>query len=222
MDAALIEGLTGPWALAWLVLMIVADGFFPPVPSEVALIAAGGAAAEGRLSLPVLIALGALGCWLADLAVYLLFRYRLTGLLDRVGWGKRIHSTLHTAVERFGSTSTYGAIVGIRFLSGGRLAASATSGVAEVPLRGYAAASAVGSVLWSAWHVGLGYVTGTATGLPFWASALIGSGIGLTVALVFGAAVAARQRRLGAGARRTRGFRHNSEPIPPENGPTAP
>lgn len=204
MDGGLLEGLTGPWALAWLVLMIFADGFFPPVPSEVALIAAGGAAAEGRLSLPGLLALGALGCWLADMAVYLLFRYRLTGLLDRVSWGKRVHSTIHVAVERFGSTSTYGAIIGIRFVSGGRLAASATSGVAEVPLRGYAAASAAGSVLWAVWHVGLGYVTGTTTGLPFWASALIGTGIGIAVGVVLGAVMAARHRGRGAAQARAR------------------
>ncbi|WP_077489372.1 DedA family protein [Sinomonas mesophila] len=187
--------LTGPWLFAWLLPIIVLDGFLPPVPSEIALITAGTIAAEGRANPILLVAVAAVGSWLSDLGVYLVFRRRLTGLLDRTGWGRRTHRTIHDAVERFGKSSTYGAIIGARFLPGGRLATSATAGIAEVSPRGFAASTAVGGVLWAAWHVGLGFVTGHATGLPFWASGAIGAGIGLTVGLCIAAVAAARHRR---------------------------
>ena len=49
-----------------------------------------------------------------------------------------------------------------------------------------ASAPALGAVLWASWPVGLGYFTGSATGLPFWASSLIGVGVGLVIGAVVG------------------------------------
>ena len=217
MDPALANGLSGPWVLVWLTVMVVLDGFIPPVPSEIALVAAGSLAVEGRMNAVVLVLLGTLGSWLSDIGVYLLFRHRMTGFLDRTGWGRQTHRTVRRVVERFGASSTYGAIIGVRFLAGGRLAASATAGVGEVPTRRFAGAAAIGGFLWSLWHVALGYVTGRATGLPFWTSAVIGTGVGIAVGLTVAAVVAARHRRAAQ-----RAELHHPEAIPPENGPEAP
>jgi membrane protein DedA with SNARE-associated domain len=217
VDPALADGLSGPWVLVWLTVLIVLDGFIPPVPSEVALVTAGSLAVEGRMSAVVLVLLGTLGSWLSDIGVYLLFRHRLTGFLDRSRWGRQTHRTVRRVVEKFGASSTYGAIIGVRFLAGGRLAASAMAGVGEVPMRRFAGAAAIGGFLWSLWHVGLGYVTGRATGLPFWTSAVIGTGVGVAVGLTVAAIVAARHRR-----GRHRAELHHPEAIPPDNGPDAP
>lgn len=216
MDPALAAWLSGPWMLVWLAGLIVLDGLVPPVPSEIALLTAGSYAAEGRTSAAALVAVGTVGSWLGDVCVYLLFRYQLTGVLDRVRWGRSVHSTIHRVVEKFGTSSTYGAIIGVRFLTGGRLTASATSGIGEVPFRRFAVAAAAGGFLWSAWHVALGFVTGRATGLPFWMSAIIGTGVGLAIGVAIAGFVAARHRR------GSRAELHNSEPIPPEDGPESP
>jgi membrane protein DedA with SNARE-associated domain len=218
VDPGIADGLAGPWMLAWLTVLVVLDGFIPPVPSEIALVAAGSFAVEGRVSAVVLVLLGTLGSLVSDLGVYALFRYRMADALDTTRWGRRAHGTIRRVVERFGASSTYGAIIGIRFLAGGRLTASATAGVGEVPVRRFAAAAGIGGFLWSLWHVALGYVTGRATGLPFWTSAVIGTGVGIAVGLVVAVAVAARHRRVRA----QRSEPHNSEADPPADGPEEP
>ncbi|GHG42612.1 hypothetical protein GCM10012320_05810 [Sinomonas cellulolyticus] len=218
MDPAVAAWLSGPWMLVWLAGLIALDGLFPPVPSEIALLTAGSYAAEGRSSASVLVAVGTLGSWLGDVGVYLLFRHQLTGFLDRSRWGRKVHGTVHRVVERFGASSTYGAIIGVRFLTGGRLTASATSGIGEVPFRRFAVAAAAGGFLWSAWHVALGFITGRATGLPFWMSAIIGTGVGLAIGLVVAGAVAARHRR---GRHREASGPDLEPPAEPEEGPDA-
>lgn len=198
MDTVAALGLTGPSMLLGLVALVFLDGFFPPIPSEIALVTAGSIAAEGGLSAGLLVAAGALGSWLADLGVYFTFRNGLNGVLDRSRWGRRVHGTAHRVVLRFGEASTFGAIIGIRFLAGGRLTSSAAAGIGEVPLRAFSAAAAVGGLLWSGWHVALGYVAGRAMGLPFWASAAIGTGVGIAVGLLIATLAAIRHRRLRA------------------------
>jgi membrane-associated protein len=47
--------------------------------------------------------------------------------------------------------------------------------------------------LWAAWMVGLGYFTGSATKLPFWASSLIGVALGLVIGVVVGIIVTRRR-----------------------------
>lgn len=231
MDPTVAAWLSGPWMLVWLAGLIVLDGLFPPVPSEIALLTAGSYAAEGRTSAAALVVVGTLGSWLGDICVYVLFRRQLTGFLDRSRWGRKVHGTVHRVVERFGPSSTYGAIIGIRFLTGGRLTASATSGIGEVPFRRFAVAAAAGGFLWSAWHVALGFVTGRATGLPFWMSAIIGTGVGLAIGLVIAGAVATRHRRRQRAEAHDAELHdtelhkaelHNAEPVPPENEPEAP
>ena len=51
----------------------------------------------------------------------------------------------------------------------------------------------LGAVLWATWLVGLGFFTGSATGLPFWASSLIGVAVGLVIGAVVGLIVTRRR-----------------------------
>jgi len=177
----------------WIVPVVLGDAIFPPVPSEMLVITGGALSADGRANVFLVAAIAALASWVGDLVVFQLFKRRLSHVLDRWSWGRRFHSGVHVAIARAGRSSTYGGIIGIRFIPGGRLATTAAAGIANVSTRGFSFCAALGGTLWAVWSVGLGYVTGSATRLPFWASSLIGVGLGLVIGAAVGIVVTRRR-----------------------------
>lgn len=189
-------GNADSWGAAiyfWLIPMILADAIFPLVPSEMAVITGGALSADGRTSAVLVGVIAAFASWLGDVVVFQLFKRRLSHLLDRWSWGLKLHQGIHRAIAKAGRSSTYGGIIGVRFIPGGRLATAAAAGIADVNTRAFSLCAAVGGVLWAVWLVGLGYFTGTATRLPFWASSLIGVGVGLLIGAIIGM-IATRRR----------------------------
>jgi membrane protein DedA with SNARE-associated domain len=190
------NGYADSWGTAiyfWIIPIVLGDAIFPPVPSEMVVITGGALSADGRANVFLVLALSALASWLGDVVVFQLFRRRLSHILDRWTWGRRVHTGIHEAIARAGRSSTYGTIIGARFIPGGRLATSATAGIANVSVRGFSLCAGLGAMLWACWLVGLGYFTGSATGLPFWASSLIGVGLGLVIGVVVGIVVTRRR-----------------------------
>jgi membrane protein DedA with SNARE-associated domain len=177
----------------WIIPVVLGDAIFPPLPSEMVVITAGALSADGRANVFLVAVLAALASWIGDLVVFQLFKRRLSHALDRWSWGRKFHSGVHLAIARAGRSSTYGAIIGIRFIPGGRLATTAAAGIANVSTRGFSFCAALGGSLWAVWSVGLGYVTGSATKLPFWASSMIGVGLGLVIGAVVGVIVTRRR-----------------------------
>ena len=177
----------------WVIPMVIGDAIFPPIPSEMVVITGGALSADGRANVFLVLVLAALASWLGDMVVFHLFRRRLSHVLDRWKWGRRIHTGIHAALAKAGRSSTYGTIIGARFIPGGRLATSAASGVANVSVRGFSLCAGLGAVLWACWLVGLGYFTGSTTKLPFWASSLIGVAVGLVIGAVVGIIVTRRR-----------------------------
>ncbi|MGN6441918.1 MAG: DedA family protein [Arthrobacter sp.] len=177
----------------WVIPMVIGDAIFPPIPSEMVVITGGALSADGRANVFLVLVLAALASWLGDMVVFHLFRRRLCHVLDRWKWGRRIHTGIHAALAKAGRSSTYGTIIGARFIPGGRLATSAASGVANVSVRGFSLCAGLGAVLWACWLVGLGYFTGSTTKLPFWASSLIGVAVGLVIGAVVGIIVTRRR-----------------------------
>lgn len=177
----------------WIIPVVLGDAIFPPVPSEMVVITAGALSADGRANVFLVAVLAALASWLGDLMVFQLFKRRLSHVLDRWSWGCKFHTAVHLAIAKAGRSSTYGAIIGIRFIPGGRLATTAAAGIANVSTRGFSFCAALGGILWAVWSVGLGYVTGSATRLPFWASSLIGVGVGLAIGAAVGLVVTRRR-----------------------------
>jgi membrane protein DedA with SNARE-associated domain len=177
----------------WIVPVVVGDAIFPPVPSEILVITGGALSADGVVNGFLVALLAALASWVGDMMVFQLFKRRLSHVLDRWRWGRTFHKGVHAAIAKAGRSSTYGAIIGVRFIPGGRLATTAAAGIADVSTRGFSLCAAIGGTLWAAWSVGLGYFTGSATQLPFWASSLIGVGAGLVIGAVVGV-IATRRR----------------------------
>ncbi|WP_043423400.1 DedA family protein [Arthrobacter sp. 9MFCol3.1] len=189
-------GNADSWGAAiyfWIFPFVVGDAIFPPVPSEMLVITGGALSAEGRINGFLVVLLAAASSWLGDLLVFQLFKRRLSHVLDRWKWGLGFHAAVHAAIAKAGRSSTYGAIIGLRFIPGGRLATTAAAGIANVSTRGFSLCAALGGLLWAVWSVALGYFMGSATGLPFWASSLIGVGVGLLVGAVVGVIVTRRR-----------------------------
>ena len=189
-------GNADSWGAAiyfWIFPFVVGDAIFPPIPSEMLVITGGALSAEGRINGLLLVLLAAVASWLGDLLVFQLFKRRLSHVLDRWKWGQRFHADVHSAIAKAGRSSTYGAIIGLRFIPGGRLATTAAAGIANVSTRGFSLCAALGGLLWATWSVALGYFMGTATGLPFWASSLIGVGVGLMIGAIVGVIVSRRR-----------------------------
>ncbi len=189
-------GNADSWGAAiyvWIIPLVLGDAIFPPIPSEMVVITGGALSADGRANVFLVAALAALASWIGDMVVFQLFKRRLSHVLDRWRWGRKVHSGIHLAIARAGRSSTYGTIIGARFLPGGRLATSAAAGIADVSVGGYSLCAGLGALLWAAWLVGLGYFTGSATKLPFWASSLIGVALGLVIGVVVGIIVTRRR-----------------------------
>ncbi|MEW9872246.1 DedA family protein [Arthrobacter sp. HS15c] len=189
-------GNADSWGAAiyfWIIPVVLGDAIFPPIPSEMVVITGGALSADGRANVFLVGALSALASWLGDMVVFQLFKRRLSHVLDRWRWGRKFHAGIHAAIAKAGRSTTYGAIIGVRFIPGGRLATSAAAGIADVSVRGFSLCAGLGAILWACWLVGLGYFTGSATRLPFWASSLIGVVLGLLIGIVVGIIVTRRR-----------------------------
>jgi membrane-associated protein len=178
-----------------MVAVVFVDVVLPVVPSELLVIGAGTMSAHNRLLLPFAVVTAFAGSWLGDVALFLLFRRRLTHFLDRFRWGRSIHRGLRNAIDKAGTSPTYAAVVAVRFLPGGRTASVAAAGIAELPLRPFMLAAAGGGVLWTAWLLGLGFVAGASTGLPAGISALLGMAVGTLVGALTAAILAVKKHR---------------------------
>ncbi len=188
----------GDWAFALYPIMAAAvalDAAIPPIPSEVMVVTSGSLSANGQVILPLALTAAMVGSMLGDLVVYGLFKRRLTHVLDRFRWGRSVHKGIRRAADRGGRSSTAAAMVAGRFIPAGRTATMAAAGIANVSTLRVVRASALGSVVWACWMVGLGYVTGRNTGLPFWANSLIGVAVGIGVGVLVAAVIGLRRRR---------------------------
>ncbi|MCU1632568.1 MAG: hypothetical protein JWM61_1220 [Micrococcaceae bacterium] len=187
--------IPAPLYLLLMFAVIFVDVAIPVVPSELLVIGSGTMSAHGMLLLPLAIVTAFAGSWVGDVALFLLFRRRLTHFLDRFRWGRSIHRGLRNVIEKAGTSPTYAAVVAVRFLPGGRTASVAVAGIAELPLRPFMFAAAAGGLLWTAWLVGLGFIAGASTGLPAGVSALLGMAVGTLVGAITAAVLALKKLR---------------------------
>lgn len=192
-DASLYESW-GFWYFLLQAVAVALTAFVPPFPSEVMVIASGTMAAEGIIPLSMVLAVTFLGCLTGDLGVYALFRYRLIRVLYRWRWGRKLHRSMLRLAIRAGGASTWVGLLLIRGIPGGRTASMAAAGMVRLHWQGLITLALAGAVVWTLWLVGLGYITGTTTGLPPWASTVVAVIMGTLVGLII-AMIVARSRR---------------------------
>ena len=147
-----------------IVLLMIAENLFPPLPSELILPAAGFAAAQGKLNLMGVVLAGALGSVLGTLPLYYLGRIvneeRLVVWADRYGrWLTLRGKDIRKADDWFDRHGPKAVLFG-RMIPGIRSLLSLPAGMSEMPLPSFLIYSAIGSGLWATLLAGAGYLLG--------------------------------------------------------------
>jgi membrane protein DedA with SNARE-associated domain len=151
------ELLSSEWVFLALFVFAVLDGFFPPMPSETAIIALAAAwsAGDGQ-PLPLIILIAAAGAFAGDQLTYNVGRGLARRRLRRRPGGLRGLARAQTLIADHGGP----ALLAARFIPGGRVAATTAAGVLGFPRAAYAAWTGGGAVAWAAYYAAIGSVTG--------------------------------------------------------------
>lgn len=191
--AACDAALHSPWLLPLLVVLIALDGPFPVLPSETLLMSASALAfGEHRMLVVVgLFAAALIGSVLGDLLVF--------------GLGRSSHRILARAIDAECGLSAWVrrhlllrpgiALVGARFVPGGRLLSTAAAGRYGLPLRRFLPWTIASSAAWSVYMLVVGMLLGPLTGGNPLLSLLAGVVMALLTGGIFGLVRLIRRRR---------------------------
>jgi membrane protein DedA with SNARE-associated domain len=177
---SLVDAGLGAWSYLSVFLLVFGDAICAVLPGETTLNAASTLAAEGLLSLGLVMLAGALGAIAGDSALYWIARAsarRIAPQAERARRNEKVASVL-----RFMGSSAPLLLLAGRYVPGLRFVVNATLGLNRYPYRSFLLWSACGGTLWSVYTCGLAYLVGTALSDFPLASVLI-SGLITTVAL---------------------------------------
>jgi membrane-associated protein len=156
----------------WAVLLVVAgDGVFPALPGETAIVAAAVLAAEGNLSLPLVILAGAVGAVIGDSAAYWIGRRGggpIKRTVTRFAGAERLEAA-ERMVQRQGPALVF---VG-RFLPGIRIAINLSCGAGQMAYGRFLTFDALGALVWSTQAALLGYFAGKAFADQLWVAFVV-------------------------------------------------
>ncbi len=197
----------------WAILLVVAgDGVFPVLPGETAIVAAAVLAADGSLSLPLVILAGAAGAVIGDSAAFWIGRAGggpIKRFVTRFAGADRLQAA-ERMVRRQG-----GALVFVgRFLPGIRIAINLSCGAGQMAYPRFLFFDLLGGIVWATQAALLGYFAGKAFAGQLWVAFVVAFGV---TALVGGfVAVKERQRvrreRAAAEAEAERAAARGGEP----------
>lgn len=178
----------------WAIMLIVAgDGVFPILPGETAIVAAAVLAADGALSLPLVILAGAAGAVIGDSAAFWIGRGG-SGPLRR--WiGRFAGPDRLMAAERMVRRQGPALVFTGRFLPGIRIAINLSCGAGQMSYPRFLLFDALGGLVWSAQAALLGYFAGRAFADQIWVAFVVAFGVTALVASFVGVRERRRVRR---------------------------
>lgn len=148
------------WTYVVIFLVAVIDAFFPVVPSETMVVAAGVLAANGDLSITPLIIVAALGAVTGDNVSYGIGRTLGQRLRPRLCAGKR-RRHLDRAERLLQERGGYLIIIA-RFIPGGRTATTFASGLLRMRWPRFLAWDALAGIIWGTYASLIGFFGGKA------------------------------------------------------------
>ncbi len=140
--------------------LIFLDAVCPVFPGETTLNAASTLAAQGTLSIWLVMLAGAVGAVLGDSALYWVSRLFSDRLAKQVEHAKQ-NEKVASALELLGDNAGVLLICG-RFVPGVRFVVNCTYGIAKLPYRRFLLWSALGGTIWAVYTCALAYAVGTA------------------------------------------------------------
>jgi membrane protein DedA with SNARE-associated domain len=147
------------WAYAVVLLLAFLDALLPVVPSETVVITAGVVAADGGLSLPLIIVAAAAGAFAGDNSAYLVGRRFGPQVRDRFFHGDKARKRLRWAERQLDERGGELIAVG-RFIPGGRTAVTLSAGSLQFPWPRFVLFDALAAVGWALYASLLGYFGG--------------------------------------------------------------
>jgi membrane-associated protein len=175
-------------------LLIAGDAVIPIFPGETTLNAASTLAAQGTLSLPLVILAGALGAIVGDSTLFWIARrnaHRVRPQLERAQSNERVAAALAFMGDNAKVLLTFG-----RYVPGLRFVVNTTMGLSERPYRDFLPWSILGGVMWSSYTCLLAYWIGSSLEDYPLASVVI-SGV-VTTAIMGAVYLRVRKRRRAA------------------------
>ncbi|MPY68301.1 DedA family protein [Deinococcus sp. SDU3-2] len=159
-----VQGLMDSMGYLGILLLMILENLFPPIPSELIMPSAGFAAARGDMNLAVVILMGVLGSVIGTLPLYYIGRAfgeeRLVAWADKYGkWLTLSGKDIRKADDWFDRHGTKAVLFG-RMVPGIRSLLSLPAGMSEMPMPKFLIYSAIGSALWATALATAGYVLG--------------------------------------------------------------
>ena len=159
-----IQNLMDSMGYLGILLLMILENVFPPIPSELIMPSAGFAAARGDMTLGMVILMGTLGSVIGTLPLYYIGRAfgedKLVAWADKHGkWLTLSGKDIKKADDWFDRHGA-GAVLFGRMVPGIRSLLSLPAGMSEMPLPKFLIYSAIGSALWSAALAYAGYALG--------------------------------------------------------------
>jgi membrane-associated protein len=172
-----------PWTYLLIVGVCAADALLPLFPSETVVITAGVLAANGGLSIALVILAAAAGALLGDNTAYAVGNSGLRRLADRMLTSERSRQREEwgrAQLERHGVWI----IIVARFIPGGRTATTYVAGTLGMPWRRrFLPADGAAACLWALYSAALGYFGGETFQHNLWLPLLLAAGVSLLVAV---------------------------------------
>lgn len=159
-----IQNLMDSMGYLGILLLMILENVFPPIPSELIMPSAGFAAARGDMTLGMVILMGTLGSVIGTLPLYYIGRAfsedKLVAWADKHGkWLTLSGKDIKKADDWFDRHGNKAVLFG-RMVPGIRSLLSLPAGMSEMPLPKFLIYSAIGSALWSAALAYAGYALG--------------------------------------------------------------
>ncbi|UQN04959.1 DedA family protein [Deinococcus sp. QL22] len=159
-----VQNVMDTLGYAGILLLMIVENLFPPIPSEVILPSAGFAASRGSLNVALVVVVATIGSVLGTLPLYYIGRAfgeeKLVAWADKHGkWLTLRGKDIRKADDWFDKHGTKAVLFG-RMIPGIRSLLSLPAGMSEMPLPKFLIYSAIGSALWASLLVGAGYVLG--------------------------------------------------------------
>lgn len=159
---AWIAGVVEQTGYLGVALLMLAENIFPPIPSEMIMPLAGFTAARGDLNIFLMVIAGSIGSLLGALAWYYVGRWMGSDRLKRWAGRHGRWMTLHPddvdkAIDWFQRHGGGTVLVG-RLIPTVRTLISVPAGIARMPLLPFLVYSGLGTVLWTTFLAGAGYL----------------------------------------------------------------
>jgi membrane protein DedA with SNARE-associated domain len=168
-----------PWTYLLLAAVCAGDAVFPVLPGETMVIAAAVLAAQGHLSIVLVVIAAAIGAFAGDNSAYAIGRSGLRRLADRLMKSEKSRRRLEWARAQLQHHGVW-IIVVARFIPGGRTATTYVAGTVGMPWKSrFLPADGVAALLWALYSSALGYFGGTAFKGNIWLPMLIAASAGI-------------------------------------------